>query len=171
MRPWIKTALVGLACVLVLAGARGFWWAWQAESFHIGGPGERLTTSEGVVFRLNSFQRVTERVDGDGDIDEIARPGATFVVAHLSVVVPVGATTARCSLRLIGADTDQWINTGAFASDGRTLCDQALASPGTEHDGDVYFEVPDRYLDQIRGIAIESDPGGLRTVGVVTPGA
>jgi hypothetical protein len=96
-----------------------------------------------------------------------ASPGATWVVAELEAVQQPGAPIFYCTLELMGPDRRHWDNA---SSSGRTMpdCDTDELKSGRPLRFETIFLVPDRFADQIAGVAL-MDPTVADRVPVITP--
>jgi hypothetical protein len=102
-----------------------------------------------------------------GDEPKQAGPGATWVVAELEAVQQPGAPNFYCTLELVGPDRRHW---DKKSSAGRTVpdCDTDELKSGRPLRFETIFLVPDRFADQIAGVAL-MDPTVPDRVPVITP--
>jgi hypothetical protein len=158
---------VFLACAVAVLGAQSFWWRYEAGSLSAGSPGAWLTTSSGVAFRLDDLAAVDLSDDASAELPIVPLPGASLVLATVSARVPTDDLSSICDLRLVGEGSDQWMAVADVSLNSYGLC-QASRESGGEAQADVYFEIPDAFIDDLRGVAVEPPRSGLTPVGLLT---
>ncbi|MCL1837873.1 MAG: hypothetical protein FWG47_00950 [Propionibacteriaceae bacterium] len=172
MRRWFKTLVVCLVSLLALGAASGFWWVWNTERMEPGSSGQWLTASNGFQFRLDGMHTVSE-IPGYGDQKTPAMAGATFVSVDISARAPHGDVSSLCNLRLIGTGNNVWWEYTNSPFSAYQLCSNAKDAAETDAaaiaSGTIHFEVPDSYLEQVIGVAIQLGNKGLDPTPMLVP--
>lgn len=95
--------------------------------------------------------------------------GAVWVVATLQVVPRSPTAHPTCSVELLGPDGRTWQEaTVSAVRPLPTYCAKVTLHPGQPLRVEKIFEVPERYADQIYGVALPGDGGGQPSQ-VLTP--
>jgi hypothetical protein len=122
----------------------------------------------GTSIRLLSISRSELLADQKfGRPPEQAGPGTTWVVAELEAVQHPGAPAFYCTLELVGPQGRLWdkrSQTTRTAPD----CDTDEFAAGRQIRFETVFLVPDRFADQIAGVAL-LDPSVADRVPVIAP--
>jgi hypothetical protein len=167
----IRTALVTVAvgCLVLLYL---LWWTAYAgihfeQRFTQRPPGESGQVG-GTTVRAVSLSSTRLLADQKyGGPPDAAAAGTVWVVAVIEATQQPGAAEFYCSLELLGPEGRRWEPTGNYT---RTmpLCSTDLVKPGPPVRFETIFQVPERYLDGIIGVAL-LDPRTPDPVDVVTP--
>jgi hypothetical protein len=163
----LGTTSVGCLVVLYL-----LWWTTYA-GIHFdqrfaqqppGAPGKARGTST----RLLSLARSELLADQKyGGVPEQATPGTTWVVAELEAVQQPGAPDFFCTFELVGPGGRRWetqFKAGRMAAD----CTSEELKSGRPVRIETIFLVPERFVDQIAGVALV-DSSVADRVPVITP--
>ena len=167
LRTALGTTSVGCLVVLYL-----LWWTTYA-GIHFeqrfaqappGAPGK----AGGTSIRLLSVARSDLLTDQKyGGVPEQATPGTTWVVAQLEAVQQPDAPDFFCTLELLGPGGRRWekqFKTGRMAPD----CTSEELKSGRPARCETIFLVPERFVDQIAGVAL-IDSSVADRVPVITP--
>lgn len=169
----IRTALVTttVACLVLLYL---LWWTTYAGTHFDqrftqqppGAAGQVGGTSIRLVSLTSTLLLADQKYGGE---PEAAEPGAAWVVAVLEGVQEPGAPEFFCTLELVGPDGRRW---DKQTSVGRTLpyCDSDALKSGNPVRFETIFLVPERFADQVAGVAL-LDPSVPDRVPVITPPA
>ena len=172
MRPFPLRAALGTTSVVCLVVLYLLWWTTYAdihfnERFAQRPPGAAGQVG-GTSIRLLSITHSKLLADQtNGGVPEQASPGTTWVVAQLEAVHPPGAPDFYCTIELLGPDGRLWDKQFKFA---RTTpaCNSDDLKSGRPVRFETIFLVPERFRDQIAGVAL-MDPSVADRVPVITP--
>jgi hypothetical protein len=124
----------------------------------------------GTSIRLLSLRQSKLLADQKyGGVPEQASSGTTWVVAEMEAMQQPDAPDFYCTLELVGPGRRHWETQSKF---NRTLpgCDHEEIGSGRSVRFEVIFLVPQRFADQLMGVAL-MDPSVADRVPVVTPPA
>lgn len=130
------------------------------EAGRIGG------TSIKVLSLTSSVLLADQKYDGPA---EAAEPGAVWVVAVLEATQEPDAPEFFCTVELLGPDGRRWDKESNVT---RTLpyCASDVIKPGPPVRFETIYQVPERFVGQIAGVAL-LDPTVPDRVDVVSPPA
>ena len=126
--------------------------------------------SGGTTIRVLSMTSTSRLADQKyAGPPEAAAPGAVWVLAVLEATQPPGAAEYYCTFELLGLEGRRWEDEGTFT---RTLpsCGSDTVQPGPPVRFEAVFAVPERFVDQVAGVAL-LDPAATDRVDVITPPA
>lgn len=172
MRPLpLRTALL-TTTVLCLVLLYLLWWTTYAaigleQRFAAQAAGQPAV-SRGTSVTLVSLTRTLLLADQEyGDAPEPAQPGAVWVVALLDATRAADAPEFYCTLELAGAQGQRWT---VQTQVNRTVpwCGKNELAPGATQRFEMIFLVPERYADQVVGVAV-LDSSSTDPVPVIRP--
>lgn len=146
--------LVAVTISLVFAAA----WLWraagdEAKPRHPVAAGQvgRVDTA---TYRLVSLEAL-ERIKGDYDRLMVAEPDAVLVLARIDVDGSATDAFIPCTFELVAGELTWASEFGYFPPPpAQATCERGAA--GTVA---VVFEVPERFLDQVQGVAVPNPSG------------
>jgi hypothetical protein len=162
------TAVAAMVLVYLL------WWTTYAE-IHIEGrytqrPAGATGKVGGTSIRLLSLTRSPLLADQkSGGPPDKASPGTTWVVADLEGLQRPGAPKLLCTFELIGPAGRAWENQGFLFDRSMPSCTLSEFPPGTPVRFEEVFLVPERFADQLVGVALVDHSVARRTPVVVPP--
>ena len=150
------------------------WWTTyvgiRTEERFVQQPAGAAGEVSGTSIRLLSLRQSTLLADQRyGGAPQQASSGATWVVAELEAVRRPDAREFYCTLELVGPDGRRWDKQSNIT---RTLpwCDSKEIVPGRTVRFETIFLVPERFADQLVGVAV-LNPATPDRVPVITPPA
>jgi hypothetical protein len=168
---WLRAGCVLLAVAIYLS----LWTAYalngltshgRYRQYDAGAP----VTAMGAEFRLVSLVQTTQVTDES--TDEILSPplNAVFLVARIDVVRRTDDPDLYCSFAILGPDRRRWEpNTVYISRDLDDSCPRDERAPlGRTQPLEVIFQVPERYVGELAGVAID-DPISRDVRPVLTP--
>jgi hypothetical protein len=171
LRTVLGTISVGCLVVLYL-----LWWTTYATTHATdgarftrqlppGAPGQVAGTS----IRLLSLTRSERLADQQfGGPPKLAAPRTTWVVARLEAVHQPGARDFPCTIELLGPEGRLWDQ--QYEASRSTNCDMDKMKSGQPVQFEMVFLAPERFADQIVGVAL-LDPAVADRDPVITPPA
>ena len=168
-RAWLQTAVVGLLVLIYLVGWSVYADVHTDERYEQRPPGAAGSRG-GADFRVLSLVRSERLQDRTGAEPAIAPAGATFVVAELEVVRQGDDPTFLCAAELLGPGGRRWTPSGAEVERRVSYCRTDEIRPGQPYRFESVYTVPDRYADQLLGLALIDSTSTARAP-VLTPPA
>jgi hypothetical protein len=98
-----------------------------------------------------------------------ASPGTTWVVADLEAVQRPGAPKLLCTFELIGPEGRAWDHQSFLFNRSALSCTLSEFPPETPVRFEEVFLVPERFADQLVGVALVDHSVARRTPVVVPP--
>ena len=133
------------------------WWATYASTHQ----GERFTQlppgrpaeSADATITLLSLVQAPELVDAKGGDPVSTDPGAVWVVAGVEITKHRAGDQFLCGFAAIGPERRIWEGSSPYVERAVNNCDEDEMVVGQPYPFEAIFMVPQRYADQLAGIA------------------
>lgn len=133
------------------------WWVTyagthQGERFTQLPPG-RAAESADATIALNSLIQAPELVDAKGGEPLAPDPGAVWVVAEMEVTRHRVGDAFPCGFAAVGPEGRMWEGSRPYVERAVKTCDDDEFVVGQPYRFEAIFMVPQRYADQLAGVA------------------
>lgn len=153
---WLRAGCVILAVAIYLC----LWTAYALNGLTAYGRYRQLdpgvsAQSMGAEFRLVSLVQTTQLTNQSTEEVASPPPNAVWLIARIDVTRRTQEDFFVCTFEVLGPDRRTWEPDSAFVSRDRKSTCAADTPIGQVTPLEVIFQVPERYLGEIAGVAID----------------